>query len=589
MKTMKMQRLIISGIILCALLVGFWPQSLAARPVAEALNYKIVGYMPSWAGLVSEMQFTKLTHVNYAFVIPNGDGSLGPVDNPSKLQSVVSSAHANGVKVLISIGGWNNGNDSGFETLAASSTGRTNFTNNIVNLVNQYGLDGVDIDWEYPDPDNANPDNPQPGSSAHNYGLMMSSLASAMHSRGKLLTAAVVSLGFTGKGVPTSTFNDVDFLNLMAYDGGDGAAHSPYQLAVDSVNFWRGRGLPATKTVLGVPFYGRPTWASYRTLIAAGCSPDSDTCNYQGSLVYYNGRPTMNQKSDLAIAQGGGIMYWEDSQDTKDSTSLHTTIYNRLNGGPPPATPTKTNTATGPTNTPTRTATTPPGGNLALNKPATASSVESGTSFTANLAVDGNTGTRWSSAASDPQWIRVDLGSTTSISRVVLRWEAAYGKSYQIQTSNDDVNWTTIYSTTTGDGGVDDLTGLSGSGRYVRMYGTVRGTAWGYSLWELEVYGTGGPTATPTPTRTNTPVGPTNTPTNTSVGPTPTRTNTPVGPTPTRTNTPTSGAQPWDGNNHPYAVNDLVTYLGNTYKCIQAHTSLPTWDPVSAPALWQLQ
>src|SRR6185436_5816917 len=235
MKTMKVQRLIISGIILCALLVGFWPQSLAARPVAEALNYKIVGYMPSWAGLVSEMQFTKLTHVNYAFVIPNGDGSLGPVDNPSKLTSLVSSAHANGVKVLISIGGWNNGNDSGFETLAASSTGRTNFTNNLVNLVNQYGLDGVDIDWEYPDPDNANPDNPQPGSSAHNYGLMMSSLASAMHSRGKLLTAAVVSLGFTGKGVPTSTFNDVDFLNLMAYDGGDGAAHSPYQLAVDSV------------------------------------------------------------------------------------------------------------------------------------------------------------------------------------------------------------------------------------------------------------------------------------------------------------------------------------------------------------------
>jgi|GEM_PF-813220 len=173
--------------------------------------------------------------------------------------------------------------------------------------------------------------------------------------------------------------------------------------------------------------------------------------------------------------------------------------------------------------------------NLALNKPATASSVESGTTFTANLAVDGSTTTRWSSAYSDPQWIYVDLQATTSISRVVLRWEAAYGKSYQIQTSPDASTWTTIYSTTTSDGGVDDLTGLSGSGRYVRMYGTVRALQWGYSLFEFEVYGTSGPTATNTPTRTNTPIGPTATRTNTPVGPTNTPTN-----TPTRTNTPSA-------------------------------------------------
>src|SRR5262245_54718274 len=69
--------------------------------------------------------------------------------------------------------------------------------------------------------------------------------------------------------------------------------------------------------------------------------------------------------------------------------------------------------------------------NLALNKPTLASSSENA-SFTANFAVDGNTGTRWSSAFSDPQWIRVDLGTTTTISRVVLRWEAAFGRAYQI-------------------------------------------------------------------------------------------------------------------------------------------------------------
>jgi hypothetical protein len=89
-----------------------------------------------------------------------------------------------------------------------------------------------------------------------------------------------------------------------------------------------------------------------------------------------------------------------------------------------------------------------------------------------------------------PQWIYVDLGSSVTINRVVLRWETAYGKAYQVQVSNDAVNWTSIYSTANGDGGVDDLA-VAGTGRYVRMYATVRGTQWGYSLWEFEVYRSG--------------------------------------------------------------------------------------------------
>ena len=128
------------------------------------------------------------------------------------------------------------------------------------------------------------------------------------------------------------------------------------------------------------------------------------------------------------------------------------------------------------------------GTNIALNKPATASSLENST-FPASNAVDGNTGTRWSSAFSDPQWIYVDLGATHTINKVVLNWEAAYGKAYQIQTSNDKTNWTTIYSTTSSTGGVQTLN-VSGSGRYVRMYGTQRATQYGYSLWEFQVYGT---------------------------------------------------------------------------------------------------
>jgi hypothetical protein len=128
------------------------------------------------------------------------------------------------------------------------------------------------------------------------------------------------------------------------------------------------------------------------------------------------------------------------------------------------------------------------GTNLALNHPATASSVQ-GAGYPASAAVDGNLSTRWSSAFSDPQWLEVDLGATHTISQVVLYWETAYGKAFQIQTSPDGTTWTTIFSTTTGTGGTQTLN-VTGSGRYIRMYGTARGTGYGYSLWEFQVFGT---------------------------------------------------------------------------------------------------
>ncbi|AGL19776.1 DUF1996 domain-containing protein [Actinoplanes sp. N902-109] len=125
---------------------------------------------------------------------------------------------------------------------------------------------------------------------------------------------------------------------------------------------------------------------------------------------------------------------------------------------------------------------------LSQGKPAIASSVENGESPAA-AAVDGRTETRWGSQWADPQWLRVDLGTAASINRVVLQWETAYAKSYKIQTSGDGNAWTDIYSTTSGAGGTQTLT-VAGSGRYVRMYGTQRGTTYGYSLFEFKVYGT---------------------------------------------------------------------------------------------------
>ncbi|MET7869228.1 discoidin domain-containing protein [Streptomyces cyaneofuscatus] len=132
---------------------------------------------------------------------------------------------------------------------------------------------------------------------------------------------------------------------------------------------------------------------------------------------------------------------------------------------------------------------------LSQGKPVTASSEENyGTPATA--AVDGNANTRWSSAASDPQWIRVDLGATTQLSQVVLDWETAYGKGYRVELSTNGSTWSTAYQTTTGDGGTDTLN-ISGEARYVRVYGTARGTGYGFSLWEFKVYGESGGTGGP--------------------------------------------------------------------------------------------
>ncbi|MER5325476.1 penicillin acylase family protein [Streptosporangium roseum] len=125
--------------------------------------------------------------------------------------------------------------------------------------------------------------------------------------------------------------------------------------------------------------------------------------------------------------------------------------------------------------------------NLAGGKKASASSVQSFL-YPAGRAVDGDPTTRWSSAAGDDQYLQVDLGSAMTVARTVLRWESAYGTGYSIQTSSDGSTWTTVHSTTTGNGGVDNVTFSPTTARYVRMRGVTRATSYGYSLYELEVY-----------------------------------------------------------------------------------------------------
>jgi acyl-homoserine lactone acylase PvdQ len=126
--------------------------------------------------------------------------------------------------------------------------------------------------------------------------------------------------------------------------------------------------------------------------------------------------------------------------------------------------------------------------NLAAGRTASASSTQLLTGYTPAKATDGDPTSRWSSNWSDNQWISVDLGSVQSVSRVILRWEDAYGSGYRIEVSSDGSTWRTVWSTTTGNGGTDNDTFAATTARYVRMTGTGRGTSYGYSLYEFEVY-----------------------------------------------------------------------------------------------------
>jgi len=124
--------------------------------------------------------------------------------------------------------------------------------------------------------------------------------------------------------------------------------------------------------------------------------------------------------------------------------------------------------------------------NLAAGRPVTVSGTQLG--YGAGKAVDGDPTTRWGSSYNDNQWITVDLGSNKTVARTILRWEAAYGLSYKIDVSTNGSTWTTVWSTTTGNGDVDNNVFAPVTARYVRMTGVKRATSYGYSLWEFEVY-----------------------------------------------------------------------------------------------------
>jgi chitinase len=286
-------------------------------------DFKVIGY---YTGNIpaENIPLNLLTHINYSFAIPAKTGdTLVPLNKPQELKSLVSLAHQSKVEVFISVGGWGigdgGGDDTRFHKMAETAQGRTTFTKSVLDLVKKFNLDGVDLDWEYPDEDSP---------SADHYVALVNELGDALHAQNKKLTAAVISYGKKGYGTKKEALDKMDWVNLMAYDDDYGpnyvVAHSPYSLALKSLNYWLiERGLTPSKAILGLPFYAKKGMGNYgpgyKNLLADGASPYDDY--WKGS--YYNGMLTIEAKTKLAKQKGcGGVMIWEIGLDTNDEYSL---------------------------------------------------------------------------------------------------------------------------------------------------------------------------------------------------------------------------------------------------------------------------
>lgn len=302
---------------------GAEPENQEEPSVVPDAGFKVVGYAPNWYGTeyLDQIPYSQLTHLIYAFAVPTTNGTIRPLNDDGFMTALVSKAHAHGVKVSVAIGGWSY-NDTPLEATFAQAT-NTNakckmLADAMLALVDQYQLDGIDVDWEYPQ-----------SNTRSQYETLIQYLRTGLDERGteKYLTSAVA--GTPSDGYSQAALHNLDWVNIMAYDGDDGANHSPYSYAVDSTNAWKAQGLSKQQLVVGVPFYERPNWASYGEIVAAdrnNAYKDSTTIN--GTVVYYNGLQTIAQKTDFACDNAGGIMIWEMSQDYTADPSL--SLLNRI-------------------------------------------------------------------------------------------------------------------------------------------------------------------------------------------------------------------------------------------------------------------
>jgi GH18 family chitinase len=291
-------------------------------------RYKVVAYVPNWidtSTFVETIDYEKLTHINIAFENPaNDDGDL--TFNKAN-EALIASAHNHHIPVLVSIGG---GSASENKKLCAryfdllSTTKRGVFVAIIAAYLVEHNFDGLDVDIEGP-------------AINDDYGVFIESLAKELKPKDKLLTAAL-SRGYGGSKVPSAVFEHFDFINIMAYDATGpwnrkaAGQHSSLQFSRENVAYWLNRGLPRSKAVLGVPFYGYGFGEAYRnrdypySAILSAYS-GADQLDEIGNTIWYNGIPTIKAKCQYAVDEGlAGIMIWSLDNDVRGEHSLLSAI-----------------------------------------------------------------------------------------------------------------------------------------------------------------------------------------------------------------------------------------------------------------------
>ena len=292
----------------------------------EEKPFRVVGYYSEalFDEPVDRLPMDKLTHIMYAFLIPNADGTVMPIEKSEQLREMVEKAHANDVQVFISVGGWSYGNEAlapRFEAIAATKEDRAIFIENVLGVVREYNLDGVELDWEYP-----------LMTSGQVYEDLVVEMGAALAKEDKELTAALNGAWSVADGpevskiVSAKCLDAFAFINVMSYDMNNDN-HSPLWFADTSIGYYTiGRGMPEGKVVLGMPLYAHPSWLQYRQLVEA--DPDYAYQDYvpAGEVStlesYYNGLNTLREKTAMAYRKAGGVMLFDVNEDTADEYSV---------------------------------------------------------------------------------------------------------------------------------------------------------------------------------------------------------------------------------------------------------------------------
>jgi GH18 family chitinase len=325
---------------------------LAAMSPAQAKDRgTVVGYIAAFKGLDREMQqrgLDKYTQLDLAFVNPTPSAEVADASglacapavagnnnvmvSDAQLRALVALAHRSGAKVIASLGGAVIPPCGGDWAVLLQPQTRATLVANLLALADRYDLDGFDVDLEG--------ELMMRIDAAGNYTPFVRDLASGLHERSKILTAATGS--YPGGMVPDASLPFFDLIGIMSYDqvgpswGTPGAQHSAYAQALADLTLWIRKGVPPRKLALGMPFYGRgfgsfrEGWSLQDIASQFGDSQlNSDVVGQRCggcSYITYNGLPTLARKAELAGAWGAGVMVWEVGQDVEDGRAIGTVI-----------------------------------------------------------------------------------------------------------------------------------------------------------------------------------------------------------------------------------------------------------------------